>query len=100
MKFYTKEIKNKNNNKDTDLERQAKIHKQVQKKVEILNVLYVLKFRFHSKNEETIYISYLLNKGSTQYIFFLGKYFKKNTEYFLKFLFLFESTILAVTNGK
>ena len=32
---------------------------------------------------------------------FYGKCFKrKTTEYFLKFLFLFESTILSVNNGK
>ena len=30
---------------------------------------------------------------------FSGKCFKKTTEYFLKFLFLFESTILSVNNG-
>ena len=32
--------------------------------------------------------------------FSLGKCFKKTAEYFLKFLFLFESLILPVNNGK
>ena len=32
--------------------------------------------------------------------FFFGKCFKKTTEYFFKLLFLFETTILPVTNGK
>ena len=32
--------------------------------------------------------------------FFIGKWFKKTTEYFLKFLFLIESSILPVNNGK
>ena len=31
---------------------------------------------------------------------FFGKCFKKSTEYFLKFVFLFESAILPVNNGK
>ena len=31
---------------------------------------------------------------------FFGKCFKKNTEYSLKILFLFESTILPANNGK
>ena len=37
--------------------------------------------------------------GTAKYLFF-GKCFKKTTEYFLKYLFLFESTILPVKNGK
>ena len=37
--------------------------------------------------------------GSAKYLFF-GKCFKKTTEYFLKFLFSLESTILSVNNGK
>ena len=32
--------------------------------------------------------------------FFLENALKNTTEYFLKFLFLFESTILPVNNGK
>ena len=32
--------------------------------------------------------------------YFFGKCLKKTTEYFLKFLFLFKSTILPVNNGK
>ena len=39
------------------------------------------------------------NTGSAKYLFF-GKCFKKNTEYFLEFIFLFECTILPVNNGK
>ena len=35
-----------------------------------------------------------------QITFFLENAFKKTTEYFLKFLFLFESTILPVNNEK
>ena len=38
--------------------------------------------------------------GSAKYFFFLENALKKVTEYFLKFLFLFESTILPVNNGK
>ena len=34
------------------------------------------------------------------FTFFLEKALKKTTEYFLKFLFLFESTILPINNGK
>ena len=37
--------------------------------------------------------------GSAKYLLF-GKCLKKAAEYFLKFLFLFESTILPVNNGK
>ena len=37
--------------------------------------------------------------GSAKYPFFENA-LKKATEYFLKFLFLFESTILPVKNGK
>ena len=37
--------------------------------------------------------------GSETY-FFLENALKKSTEYFLKFLFLFESTILPVNSGK
>ena len=36
------------------------------------------------------------NKGFAKYLFF----WKKTTKYFLKFLFLFESTILALNNVK
>ena len=43
--------------------------------------------------------NFLACTGSTKYLFF-GKRFKKNTEYFLKFLFLFESTILLGNNVK
>ena len=32
--------------------------------------------------------------------FFLENALKKTTEYFLKFLFLFERTILSINNGK
>ena len=40
------------------------------------------------------------NTRSCKYLFF-GKCFKKKTtEYFLKFLFLFESTILPINNEK
>ena len=39
-------------------------------------------------------------KGFANYLFFGKCLRKKATEYFLKFLFLFESTILAVNNGK
>ena len=35
-----------------------------------------------------------------QITFSFLKYYKKTTEYFLKFLSLFESTILPVNNGK
>ena len=41
----------------------------------------------------------LLLKGPPN-TFFLENALKINTEYFLKFLFLFESTILPVNNGK
>ena len=37
--------------------------------------------------------------GSAKYLF-LENDLKKTTEYFLKFLFLFENTILPVNNGK
>ena len=40
------------------------------------------------------------NKGSAKYLFFLEHALKKTSEYFLKFFFLFESTILPVNNGK
>ena len=40
------------------------------------------------------------NTGFAKFLFF-GKCFKRTTtEYFLKFIFLFESTILPVNNGK
>ena len=39
------------------------------------------------------------SNGSTN-TFFLENALKKTTEYFLKFLFLFESTILPINNGK
>ena len=40
-------------------------------------------------------------KGSAKHLFFFfEKCFKKTTEVFLKFLFLFESTILPFNNGK
>ena len=38
-------------------------------------------------------------KGSAKYLLFFENALKKATEYFLKFLFLFESTILPVNNG-
>ena len=41
-----------------------------------------------------------LNIGSAKYLFLLENALKKTTKYFLKFLFLFESTILSVNNGK
>ena len=41
----------------------------------------------------------LLNIGSSN-TFFLANALKKTTEYFLQLLFLFESTILPVNNGK
>ena len=37
--------------------------------------------------------------GSAKYLSFLESALKKTTQYFLKFLFLFESTILTVNNG-
>ena len=38
--------------------------------------------------------------GTAKYPFSFGKRLKKSTEYFLKFLLLFVSTILPVNNGK
>ena len=38
--------------------------------------------------------------GITQIAFFLENALKKTTEYFPKFLFLFESTIFPFNNGK
>ena len=43
--------------------------------------------------------SYRLHTGSAKYLFFEYT-LKKTTEYFLKFLFLFESTVLPLNNGK
>ena len=41
------------------------------------------------------------NKGFAKYLFFVENALeKKLTEYFLKFLFLFKSTILSVNSGK
>ena len=39
-------------------------------------------------------------KGPPNIFFILENALKKTTEYFLKFNFLFESTILPVNNGK
>ena len=39
-------------------------------------------------------------QGPPNTIFYFGKCFKKTTEYFIKFLFLLESTILSVNNDK
>ena len=46
-------------------------------------------------------IDFILNayKGSAKYLF-LENVLKKITEYFLKFLFLFENTILLINDGK
>ena len=43
-------------------------------------------------------ISFLFGRIVLQNTFFLENALKKTTEYFLKFLFLFESTILPVNN--
>ena len=43
---------------------------------------------------------YFEDKYRVRQIPFFEKCFKKTTKYFLKFLFLFESTILPVNNGK
>ena len=40
------------------------------------------------------------SKGSAKYLCFLANDLKKTTEYFLKFICLFESAILPVNNGK
>ena len=39
-------------------------------------------------------------QGPPNTFLFLENVLKKTTEYFLKFLFLFENTILPVNNGK
>ena len=39
------------------------------------------------------------NTGSVKQLLFLENALKKTTKYFLKFLFVFESTILLVNNG-
>ena len=46
------------------------------------------------------FLSIKLFIGSVKYPFLENTLKKKTTEYFLKFLFLFESTILTVNNGK
>ena len=64
------------------------------------------KLRFYGirDRELLVFESYFANKikictGSGKYLF-LENALKKTTEYFLKFLFLFESTILPFNNGK
>ena len=48
----------------------------------------------HQKPDENVI------QGPPNTIFFFGKCFQKTTEYLLKFLFLIESTILPINNGK
>ena len=53
-------------------------------------------------NVERILLNVLvsMNESEVRKYLFFGKYFKKTSEYFLKFLFLFEITMLPVNNGK
>ena len=46
------------------------------------------------------YISHIQIQNIRQFPFFFENALKKTTEYFLKFLFLFQSTILSINNGK
>ena len=61
---------------------------------------FVIYSQFNYIASVSVFVLLIFYTGSAKYLFF-GKCFKKKiTEYFLKLIFLFESTILSVNNGK